>query len=51
MRGDPAQFTGGVDLVTDFEALEREVPKPKVETVESSITLDPKADRKRSRVY
>ena len=44
MRGDPAQFTGGVDLVTDFEALEREVPKPKVETVESSITLDPKAE-------
>ena len=44
MRGDPAQFTGGVDLVTDFEALEREAPKPKVETVESSITLDPKAE-------
>ena len=33
-----------LDLVTDFEALEREVPKPKVETVESSITLDPKAE-------
>ena len=47
MRGDPAQFTGGVDLVTDFEALEREAPKPKVETVESSITLDPKAEIKK----
>ena len=44
MRGDPAQFTGGVDLVTDFEAFEREAPKHKVETVESSITLDPKAE-------
>jgi hypothetical protein len=43
MTGDPAQFTGE-DLVTDFEALEREVPKPKVETAESSITLDPKAE-------
>ena len=44
MRGDPAQFTGGVDLVTDFEALEREAPKPKVEVAESSISLDPKAE-------
>jgi hypothetical protein len=44
MRGDPAQFTGGVDLVTDFEALEKEAPKPKVESPESSITLDPKAE-------
>ena len=44
MQGDPAQFTGGVDLVTDFEALEREAPKPKVEVAESSISLDPKAE-------
>ncbi len=45
MRGDPGlQFTGVVDLVTDFEALEKEAPKPKVESPESSITLDPKAE-------
>ena len=45
MRGDPAQFTGGVDLVTDFEALQRETPKPTVKTTtESSISLDPKEE-------